>query len=68
MDCCKEKDCCPCKERIECLQAQINWLAKQVDELNRFSFAMRFPRIAENEEPRVTNSLIAIELDELKNK
>ena len=27
MDCCKkEEDCCPCADRIECLQAQINQL------------------------------------------
>ena len=29
MDCCKKEDCCPCdklKERIDCLQAQIDQL------------------------------------------
>ena len=32
MDCCKkEEDCCPCKERIECLQAQINQLTEMND-------------------------------------
>ena len=64
MDCCKkEEDCCPCADRIECLQAQIKQLRKEVDELNKFSFAMRFPRIAENEEPHTVNSLIDIDLN-----
>ena len=67
MDCCKkEKDCCPCESiapRIECLQAQITQLTKQVDELNKFSFAVRYPDTARNEDPNTVNSLIAMELD-----
>ena len=30
MDCCKEEKCCPCADRIECLQAQIDQL-KEMD-------------------------------------
>ena len=63
MDCCKEKDCCPCADRIECLQAQIKQLRKEVNELNKFSFAVRYPNIAKNEEPHTVNSLIEKELN-----
>ena len=63
MDCCKEEKCCPCADRIECLQAQIKQLRKEVDELNKFSFAVRYPDTARNEEPNTVNSLIAMELD-----
>ena len=34
MDCCKEKDCCPCADRIECLQAQISQLTEMNDKLS----------------------------------
>ena len=63
MDCCKEEKCCPCADRIECLQAQIKQLRKEVNELNKFSFAVRYPDTARNEEPNTVNSLIAMELD-----
>ena len=34
MDCCKEKDCCPCADRIECLQAQISQLTEMNGKLS----------------------------------
>ena len=37
MDCCKEKDCCPCADRIECLQAQITQLTEKLESNERIS-------------------------------
>ena len=34
MDCCKEEKCCPCADRIECLQAQISQLKEMLTEMN----------------------------------
>ena len=34
MDCCKEEKCCPCADRIECLQAQIGQLKEMLTEMN----------------------------------
>ena len=34
MDCCKEEKCCPCADRIECLQAQISQLKEMLTEVN----------------------------------
>ena len=33
MNCCKEKDCCPCADRIDCLQAQIKSNKADISEL-----------------------------------
>ena len=56
MDCCKEKDCCPCADRIECLQAQIS----QLTEMNgKLSLAMKTLLAV----PMVKNFLPEEELD-----
>ena len=38
MNCCKkEEDCCPCADRIECLQAQTTQLTEKLESNERIS-------------------------------
>ena len=39
-ECCEEEKCCPCADRIECLQAQITQIQKQHDDLVKASKAL----------------------------
>ena len=62
MDCCKEKDCCPCAERIECLQAQIHQMAYKTGlEDGRLALAMKTLLAV----PMVKNFLPEEELDKI---
>ena len=50
-ECCKEEKCCPCADRIECLQAQISQLQEQHDNLVKASKALlKYVKVNDNED------------------
>ena len=49
--CCEEEKCCPCADRIECLQAQMSQLKEQHDNLVKASKALlKYVKINDNED------------------
>ena len=63
MDCCKkEENCCSCKNRIKCLQAQIDQLQEEHDDLVRaLKLLLRYIKIDDdNDEVLLTLSGIYV--------